>query len=69
MVTTLYSASLLGQVSQLTGGVLPITPKLADCQTPIGDLTTPIVKFPTSYSGTYSIAPVSPSRIISYGNQ
>jgi len=46
VVATLYLGSLLGLVSQFTGGQLSATPKLADCQTPVTDLTTRIVKFP-----------------------
>lgn len=45
VVSTLYLGSLLGLVSQFTGGALSITPKLSDCQTPIRDLNTRIVRF------------------------
>lgn len=48
VVANLYVATLIGQVSQLTSGALSVTPKLADCQTPIVNLATRIVRLPPS---------------------
>jgi 5'-nucleotidase/UDP-sugar diphosphatase len=43
VVTNIYVASLLGVVESVTGGLLAVKPKQADCQTPVTDLTAQIV--------------------------
>lgn len=48
VVATRFLGSLIGQLGGLTGGAVSITPKLPDCKTPITDLTTRIVKYPST---------------------
>jgi 5'-nucleotidase/UDP-sugar diphosphatase len=45
VVTSEYTAALLGKVAGATGGILSVTPKKADCSTVITDFTPYIVKF------------------------
>ncbi len=40
VTSTHYLAALLGVVKDVTNNALSVTPKLADCQTPVGDLFT-----------------------------
>lgn len=52
VTTTLYVAGLLGVVGSVSGGTRVVTPKLADCLSPVTDMNTRIVR-----TGTGPTAP------------